>query len=49
MFLELLICLRDTHLTNDILIEFEIQQKFVMLLFILFMANHNGILHMSWQ
>ena len=35
--------------TNDISIEFKIQWKFVMLLFITYSPNHNKILHMSRQ
>ena len=35
--------------TNDISIELEIQQHFVMILFIIYSADHNGILHTSRQ
>ena len=34
------------HPTNDILIKFEIQWNF---LFITYSANHNEILHTSWE
>ena len=37
------------HTTNPILIEFEIQWNFVMLLLITYLADHNEILHMSRQ
>ena len=38
-----------THPTNDISIEFEIQWKFVMLLFIRYSAIRNKFFHMSRQ
>ena len=38
-----------TCLCNDISIELEIQWNFVMLSLLTYLANHNKILHMSWQ
>ena len=35
--------------TNDISIKFEIEWRFVMLLFIIYLADHNKILHTSQQ
>ena len=39
----------DARPTNDTVIEFEIQWKFVMHLFIKYLADHNEILHTSRQ
>ena len=37
----------DTHPINNISIKFEIQLKFVTLLFISYATNHNEILHVT--
>ena len=45
----MVLCRPGTRPTNDIWIEFEIQQNFTMLLFITYSVDRNKILHSSQQ